>query len=222
MSMPAWFVKNHESRVTNNCNSTLNNRATAFDDLQNLLGNGCTETGFNRRLKKEPDLFHHWYRTGHLNYAWPEVRLGSEYVMDWLIMTGDSSGGLYTAFELENPQATPFTQQGSFSDATRKGIDQIFDWRNWLQQNLNYAVSSTGSGLYDINPRVSAVVVVGQNSRYRDCKGFDKYQQKRKSLKTDSDIEVISYENFLLRLKESLSKPPSIESLYASVKDLKK
>jgi len=101
-------------------------------------------------------------------YVVPQKRLGCQYVPDFIIGDVDSAGIHWHLIELESPSASMFTGNGkAFGMQTRKGIDQIADWREWLQSNVAYArtrLSENGLGLFDIRADAPGLVLVGRRS----------------------------------------------------------
>ncbi|TAK49439.1 MAG: DUF4263 domain-containing protein [Betaproteobacteria bacterium] len=98
----------------------------------------------------------------------PQKRLGSEYVPDFVVAFVDSAGIHWHLVELESPRAPMFTKDGTaFGKECRKGINQIADWREWLDGNVAYArkpLSDHGLGLFDIRNDAPGVVLVGRRS----------------------------------------------------------
>ena len=215
--MPPWFAEEHKTRAIHCRQQDYPTLKKALTELKKLLEEGCNERKFNARLKKTPDLFNGWHRTGHQNYAWPEAFLGNQGRPDWLLMTGDSGGGLYTAIELKKPQCSPFNQDGSYSPPTDDGIQQIKDRRIWLETNLGYArkpKAENGLGLHDITPALpDAVVVVGRREKYHDIYvAREKFNGRRRHTYGRESIKIISYDNFLERLADGLRSPPTKDS----------
>ena len=124
------------------------------------------------------------------------------------MVNGSSGGMLWELIELESPKALPFIGDGTFSAATRKGISQISDWRDWLQNNVDYAQRSksrNGLGLLDIDGAAS-LVVVGRRSIYDRAKGRNEFDRRRKRAILESRVEIISYESFIESLKFRFSR----------------
>ena len=93
---------------------------------------------------------------------------------------------------------------GHFSEATRKGINQVNDWRNWIEQNAEHAgkpKSSHGLGLFDISCRARGIVVVGRRSVYGSLSGQQKYAEARNLARYAQNIEIVSYETLLKRMR---------------------
>jgi hypothetical protein len=74
--------------------------------------------------------------------------------------------------ELETPKST-VTLKGSneLEHHARKGVSQISEWREWLQNNLDMARRERrhdGLGLIDIRPQSEGLVLVGRRSLLQD------------------------------------------------------
>src|SRR5258708_22296448 len=70
--------------------------------------------------------------------------------------------------ELESPKASVYLTDGKTSSTqTRKGVAQVIEWRNWLQNNISYARRprrEDGLGLFDIESDTRALVLVGRRA----------------------------------------------------------
>ena len=106
---------------------------------------------------------------GEPRYCIPQVRLGAEYVPDFLIGSVDSMGIRWLLVELETPQSDVTLRDDNQLDKHgRKGVSQVEAWREWLIQNLDYARRSRrdhGLGLSDIRPGGDGLVIVGRRDR---------------------------------------------------------
>jgi len=128
--------------------------------------------------------------------------------VDWAVANGSSGGMIWELVELETPKAVPFIRDGNFSTATRKGISQIGDWRDWLQSNLDYAQrpkSAHGLGLLEIET-AAAVVIVGRREKYAEAPGRQTFDRRRKREKLEARLEILSYDSFIESLKFRFSR----------------
>lgn len=211
MSIPDWFRKEHEGNLVSASREVKSNVLQTIGEISMKLKGGAGETEIQRLLKAEPHIIGGAYRLGHGTYAFSEVTFPPEYRADWLIASGHSGGFSWDLIELEDPQALPFMNDGHYSGCTRKGINQIKDWRNYIQNNLDYVTKSQaahGLGLYDLRPRSKGMIVVGRNEVYGSEAAKDKYDEHRKRTMEDEFIEVVSYESFLKRCSFEYQKPP--------------
>ena len=140
MRVPEHFHQDHrdkeiEARVLE-IGDTKSLKQISF--LETGLRNGWGERQFQNYLGKHPHLLVGRYRTGHGTYALFEPQLGSQYRVDWAVASGSSGGPSWELIELETPQGLPFRKNGHLSAATRRGVEQLQDWRIWLRANVGY------------------------------------------------------------------------------------
>ena len=202
--IPAWFYQEHEDKNIWQPPFDYSKISQEIFELERGLSAGWKETQVQAYLKPRPYLFEGLYRDGHGTFVFSEFRLGTEYVADWIVGSGHSGGVTWDLIELECPQSPPFMNDGHFSAATRKGVNQIKDWRNWIEQNAEHAgksKSSHGLGLFDISCRARGVVVVGQRTVYDSLPGRTKYAEVRKLARYDERIEIISYETLIEKMR---------------------
>ncbi len=132
----------------------------------------------------------------------PQKRLGSEYVPDFVVGYVDSIGMHWHLVELESPTAPMFTQNGTaFGKEARKGISQIVDWRQWLDDNVAYArktQSENGLGLYDIRNDAPGVVLVGRRAT------LSNKNEAQRNHSLGSNIVVHTYDWLIHSLRGSL------------------
>jgi hypothetical protein len=83
----------------------------------------------------------------------------------------------------------------------RKGVDQILEWKEWLQSNSAYARKSRsdhGLGLFDIRTDAPGLVLVGRRSQLTNSS-----DAVRNHLRT-SNIHVHTYDWLIESLRGSL------------------
>ncbi|PWW26608.1 uncharacterized protein DUF4263 [Cytobacillus oceanisediminis] len=70
----------------------------------------------------------------HGAYIFPEFQIGNSYKVDYLLV-GESSGGYEFIFvEFEHPHNNIFMKDGQLGEAFRKGLNQLQDWKIWLEE----------------------------------------------------------------------------------------
>ncbi|MDD4871598.1 MAG: DUF4263 domain-containing protein [Kiritimatiellae bacterium] len=201
MSIPDWFYIEHKDKSIDIDRQNTSIVLSALDELISQIRAGWNEQQVQNFLKKRPFLLAGRFRVGHGTYAFSELSFGGKYYADWLLASGHSGGITWELIELECPQATPFMEDGHFSEATRKGLNQIQDWRNWIQRNLDTAgrsIAEEGLGLYDIRSQIFGLVVVGQSSRYGDAAAYNK---NRNNAYDQNHIRIESYDSFINSLR---------------------
>jgi hypothetical protein len=101
----------------------------------------------------------------------PGVSLGRKYVADFFLADVDSLGIRWILIELESPRSrVTLEKSNQFDKSARKGISQVQEWREWLQNNLDQARRRTaedGLGLFDIRPLTEGLVFVGRRQNLR-------------------------------------------------------
>lgn len=205
VGIPQWFYE--ENDRFNIWKPPFIERARIAQEILGLeqgVDSGWKETDVQSYLKTRPYLFDGLYRHGHGTFVFSEFQLGTEYVADWVIGSGHSGGVTWDLIELECPQSIPFMNDGHFAVSTRKGIDQINDWRNWIEQNTEHVgkpKSSHGLGLFDITCRAHGIVVAGRRSLYDAQAGRSKYAEARKLKRYSEGIEIISYETLIQKMR---------------------
>jgi len=111
--------------------------------------------------------------------------------------------------ELESPQDSPILKDGHFAESARKGINQINDWRKFIQSNLDFVTkqkSNHGLGLHDIRPRSAGLVVVGRRELYESHPALAKYEENRAISLEQDRIQLVSYESFLKNFRFEYEK----------------
>ena len=132
----------------------------------------------------------------------PQQSFGSEYVTDFLIADRDSLGFNWIAVELESPNKKSYTKNGRPTCELTHAMQQIRDWREWLQENLNYAKKEkeeNGLGLVEITPDLPGLIIIGRRDEESQ-----KYRIKRRNLGKESNIEIHTYDWLYDRAKERL------------------
>ena len=77
---------------------------------------------------------------GRDRFVLPRYPLGGKYVPDFLISDIDFLGIRWVLVELETPKSKlTLTTQNELDESARRGVTQIKEWREWLQNNLDTA-----------------------------------------------------------------------------------
>jgi hypothetical protein len=81
----------------------------------------------------------------------------------------DSAGIRWILVELETPNSDVALKSSNQLDRfARKGLSQIREWREWIQDNLDQARrprAQNGLGLPDIRPQAAGLLLVGRRHR---------------------------------------------------------
>lgn len=160
--------------------------------LRQALQEAKVEEDIQRFLTENSIFLAQHLGGGHGRYVLPKPRLGAELIPDFLIAEMSSIGIEWYGVELESPVVNMSTSSGQASHHTTQAVQQIMDWRAWLQSNLPYARSSKsekGLGLVGITPDLPAIVLIGRRSNFPD-----KFNDYRRQTKNGLHIEIHTYD----------------------------
>lgn len=130
---------------------------------------------------------------GHGRYVIPKPELGAELVPDFLIAEMSSIGIEWHGVELESPLLPLFTSSGQASKYITHAIQQVMDWRTWLESNLAYARNpkdDNGRGLVGINSNLPATILIGRRGNNFPAR----FNAFRKETKSKQNIEIHTYD----------------------------
>lgn len=68
-----------------------------------------------------------------------KIRLGSEFVVDFVWFDSGSVGPEWHLTEIEHPEKKLFTSSGDPTAHLTHAIRQVLDWQDWISRNLSYA-----------------------------------------------------------------------------------
>jgi hypothetical protein len=171
------------------------------DALQAVLDTADDERPLQRFLQERPHLLATAFLSGgHGHYVRPQVRLGSQWVVDFLIADASSQGTFWRLVELESPTAKIFLQSGEFAKEARHAQYQIQTWRQWLKENLDYARKPppSGLGLVDIEPRAEGIILIGRRVDLDEGTNW-----LRRKLRLEERIHLMTYDNLLHIIRAS-------------------
>jgi hypothetical protein len=159
--------------------------------LREVIDKAADERPIQQHLAENPRLLANTLSGGHGRWVRPQVRLGSQYVADFCIADGDSSGLSWELVELESPTKAMFKADGELADRARHGIHQIHSRRQWLGENLDYARKEppSGCGLPDIRPKAWGVVLIDRRANLDDGTAWH-----RKQIFEDQSISLHTYD----------------------------
>lgn len=123
----------------------------------------------------------------------------SSYVADYLLVGLASGGHQFVFVEMEHPTKNIVLGDGNFGEAIRKGINQVNDWKIWLDSNFSMLSEifkkATNKSLpeefykYD-SSRIHFCVVAGRRKHF-----YKKtYWLKRNEMK-QTGIRIFHYDN---------------------------
>ncbi|KAF2338037.1 Shedu anti-phage system protein SduA domain-containing protein [Flavobacterium ginsenosidimutans] len=209
------FPKNHLNTVELNKNK-ISNIAT-IQKLTALLNSDISERDILNFIRNERAYFiigsillNYTIYGHHDRYIFPEIELPPNFQADFLLIGKNSQGYHFLFIELENPSGNITLADGSFGNALRKGLNQIEDWRDWLENNFNglrKAIEKSNilnkelpKEFYEYDStRIEFLVIAGRRSDFNEKSN----RQKRKFRR--NGITILHYDN-LLEEAENLIK----------------
>jgi len=147
--------------------------------LESILEDAEDERPLQQLLTDAPEILASLVRGSYGRFVMPLPRLGSQYIPDFAIAAADSAGIHWTVVELESPRAEASTLKGRPAHKLRQAIDQVTDWRDWLERNVDYARRARdeeGLGLTDIRADADALILIGRAQEYHFK--FNRYRHR--------------------------------------------
>lgn len=123
-----------------------------------------------------------------------EQPLGAEYRADYMLIGKNSIGYHIVLVEFEDVNVDfRMKTSNSETEAVRKGMTQIYDWKRWMDNNREYFLKNIG--LPNIANKVPSwgiryCLVVGRRSRMDDVANQIRGQK-------DSEMKIISYDRLV-------------------------
>ena len=155
--------------------------------MQLLEQSPIRESILQRYLEDYPILLDPSYRV--VNSG---VRLGAEYVADFVIETYD---GNYTLVEIEKPTDRLYLLNGDPSSALTHAEQQVLDWQGWIRQNIAYL-------RYEANLVMNApqgLVIIGQRWQMNT----DEIRRlNERNLNMRGRLQIITFDDLSLRLSQ--------------------
>lgn len=142
------------------------------------------------------------YNFGHHEAAlFKEFPLGSNFVADYLLVGRASGGWQFIFVEFENPYGRITLQDGNFGETIRKGINQIDEWKPFIEGY--YSTISAEFEKYTSQDlpreftrfdttRMHYVVVAGRRTDYNETT-----RQLQRRCERERNIKLLHYDNLL-------------------------
>jgi len=162
------------------------------------------EEDMQRFLTENPLILAQHLGGANGRYVIPKPKLGAQLVPDFLIAEMSSIGIEWHGVELESPLTNPCTVSGQASAHLTHAIQQILDWRTWLQSNLGYARNpkvDKGLGLIGITPDLPATILIGRRIDFPE-----RFNDYRRQTKDRQNIEIHTYERLAERVEYSAQR----------------
>ena len=178
------------------------------DGFEKLLGNvNITELDVKRYIQKNKyfhipaSTFKRFNFGHHEAVLFKEFQLGTSYKADYLLAGRASGGWQFIWIEYENPYGNVTLGDGNPGEVIRKGLNQIDDWKQFIESNYSTVAAEfekhTDKALpreftrYD-STRMHYVVVAGRRTNYTET---TRSHQRRFLL--ERNITLIHYDNLL-------------------------
>jgi hypothetical protein len=130
-------------------------------EFSQLLDSRPAEEAIQQFLQRNPFVLAQ--QLPHCHYVIPKLRLGAQYVTDFILPEMSSGGTTWTLVELEPADTQLTTSKGLYADRIRQGLQQLRNWRSWLEENKSYARQSHPNGLgFGEIAGVDAWLIVGR------------------------------------------------------------
>jgi hypothetical protein len=168
------------------------------DVLRSVLDGAEDERPLQQLMEERPRLVSAAFGSGgHGRFVRSQVRLGSQYVADFMLADTSSMGMFWTLIELESPREPMFLKSGEFAAKARHAIYQVQSWRRWLAENIDYARKPPAAGLdlIDIESSPEALILIGRRSN-----GDADTNWLRRDLLKNQRIRMHSYDELVDRV----------------------
>lgn len=183
-----WFLLNFEARPI------VERIVSEWDELLNDTNNN--EAVYHQFLAEYAGFF---FSDG--DYRIPVVsklRLGADYETDFVVVTDKASYGFeYEFIEIETPHTVPYTSKGDPSALLTHSMQQVRNWRTWLEANRSEAKKLFPSKLFTMydTPNFAFSVYIGRWSTSESFFAF------RNRLAAESNIWVHTFDHLTYFLK---------------------
>lgn len=159
------------------------------NDIQNYIKE-------NKKWFIPASIFEDYNFGHHEAYISVEQPLGAEYKADYMLLGRNSIGHHIVLVEFENVNVDFRLQKSNMeTEAVRKGMTQINDWKRWMDNNRPYFLQSCG--LSDIGRNIPTwgityCLVVGRRKRMDDTSN-----QMRGQIQYERRVHIITYDRLV-------------------------
>ena len=142
------------------------------------------------------------YDFGHHDaYIVPEQPLGAEYCADYMLLGSNSIGFHIVLVEFEDVNVDyKLLSSNAETEAVRKGLTQIRDWKRWLSDNRAYFLESCGLGEISRSiPQwgIHYCLVVSRRSRMNEMANLMRGQTQHET----PELHIITYDRLVDNIK---------------------
>lgn len=159
------------------------------NDIQNYIKE-------NKKWFIPASIFEDYDFGHHEAYISVEQPLGAEYKADYMLLGRNSIGHHIILVEFENVNVDFRLQKSNMeTEAVRKGMTQINDWKRWMDNNRLYFLQSCG--LSDISRNIPTwgityCLVVGRRKRLDETSN-----QMRGQIQFERGVHIITYDRLV-------------------------
>lgn len=177
------------------------------EGFQKLLDGKISELDIKHYIQNNeyyhiPASIFKYYNFGHhAAYVFKEFCLGTHFKADYVLVGDSSDRHQFVFVEFENPYGNVTIGNGDFGDTIRKGINQINDWKAFIDSNYSavtaefkkYANKQLPDEFYTYDAtRIHYVVVAGRRNDYNE-----KTRRLRRVLERENRIKLLHYDNLI-------------------------
>lgn len=194
----------------------LEKQCNGFETLLN--DTSITELNIKRYIQNNgfyhiPASIFAQYPFGHHEAVlFKEFQLGTSYQADYLLAGRASGGWQFVFVEFENPYGYVTLQNGNWGDVIRKGLNQIDEWKSFIESNYPTIhvefLKHTNRTLPDEfvrfdSSRMNYVVVAGRRQDFDNPTS----RQKQRRSEQENNIKILHYDNLLDDARRLIGAP---------------
>lgn len=138
------------------------------------------------------------------NFVIPKFKFGSDYISDFVIVTGQSYSYQIHLVELEPATEKMFTKNGDYAKRLNHAIKQVDEWGYWIESNNEYfrtsllksikEIDSSFNQTFDYTRRfmIFKKIIMGRRGNLTD-----RNNQRRYIELDEKNIDIITYDRLV-------------------------
>ena len=160
---------------------------------ERLLDAERNEEDYHQFLYEHAGLFFGDYYT---QIVLSKIRLGEEFT-DFVTGFGQASNGfVYRLFEIETPQAAPFTKKGQPFERLTHALQQVDNWNNWLTLHPDETRKIFPAVSYNPAKYTVYTIIIGRRANSKQ------WLDKRNQLSQNRGVQIHSFDYLTQQLRE--------------------
>ncbi len=186
-----WSLLNKEARFIKN---------NIENDWLDLLDANKREQEYQSFIENHAGFF--FYESYQDVLVISKLKLGADFVTDFVICTNDASNGLrYELIELEKPSSLLYTKRGNPTASFTHSVQQILNWKRWIISNLDTARKLFPTQRYNAGllQNFEYTIIIGRRYDEKDYL----YNELRNSYAHDLGINIRSYDSLTDDIRKS-------------------